>query len=75
MNTSIKEQFRTYLSNCVQTRRQTGKSFIIGRTAVDSYVSFVEADKLFDYNPDEWRDIDSIFDITSSEKILQIIEK
>ena len=75
MNTSIKEQFRTYLSNCVQTRRQTGKSFIIGRTAVDSYVSFVEADKLFDYNPDEWRDIDSIFDITSSEKILQIIQK
>ena len=75
MNTSIKEQFRTYLSNCVQTRRQTGKSFIIGRTAVDSYVSFVEADKLFDYAPDEWSDIDSIFDITSSEKILQIIEK
>lgn len=75
MNTSIKEQFRTYLSNCVQTRRQTGKSFIIGRTAVDSYVSFVETDKLFDYAPDEWRDIDSIFDITSSEKILQIIEK
>lgn len=75
MNTSIKEQFRTYLSNCVQTRRQTGKSFIIGRTAVDSYVSFVEADKLFDYAPDEWRDVDSIFDITSSEKILQIIEK
>ena len=75
MDTSIKEQFRTYLSNCVQTRRQTGKSFLIGRTAVDSYVSFVEADKLFDYAPDEWRDIDSIFDITSSEKILQISEK
>jgi 5-methylcytosine-specific restriction endonuclease McrBC GTP-binding regulatory subunit McrB len=75
MDTSIKEQFRTYLSNCVQTRRQTGKSFIIGRTAVDSYVSFVEADKLFDYAPDEWKTIDSIFDITSSEKILQIIEK
>lgn len=75
MDISIKEQFKTYLSNCVQTRRQTGKSFLIGRTAVDSYVSFVEADKLFDYAPDEWRDIDSIFDITSSEKIFQIIEK
>ena len=75
MDTYIKEQFRTYLSNCVQTRRQTGKSFIIGRTAVDSYVSFVEADKLFDYAPEEWKTIDSIFDITSSETILQITEK
>lgn len=49
MNTSIKEQFREYLANCVQTRRQTNKSFIIGRTTVDSYVSFAEVDKLFDY--------------------------
>lgn len=47
MNTSIKEQFREYLANCVQTRRQTNKSFIIGRTTVDSYVSFAEVDKLF----------------------------
>ena len=74
MNTSIKEQFRTYLANCVQTRRQTGQSFIIGRTTVDSYVSFVEVDKLFDYSPEKWKHISSIFDITSSKEILDIIE-
>lgn len=49
----IKEQFRKYLANCVQTRRQTGKSFIIGKTTVDSYVSFTEIDKLFDYDPEK----------------------
>lgn len=74
MNTTIKEQFRAYLANCVQTRRQTGKSFIIGKTAVDSYVSFAEVDKLFDYAPEKWQKISSIYDITSSKEILDIIE-
>lgn len=74
MNTTIKEQFRAYLSNCVQTKRQTGKSFIIGKTAVDSYVSFAEVDKLFDYAPEKWQKITSIYDITSSKEILDIIE-
>ena len=30
---------------------------------------------MFDYAPDEWQNINSIFDITSSETILQITEK
>lgn len=74
MEMSIKEQFREYLANCVQTRRQTGNSFIIGRTTVDSYVSFAEVDKLFDYAPEKWQKISSIYDITSSKEILDIIE-
>ena len=74
MKMSIKEQFREYLANCVQTRRQTGNTFIIGRTTVDSYVSFVEVDKLFDYAPEKWQKISSIYDITSSNEILDIIE-
>ena len=65
MNTTIKEQFREYLANCVQTRRQTNKSFIIGRTTVDSYVSFAEVDKLFDYAPEKWQKISSIYDISA----------
>ena len=65
MNTTIKEQFRAYLANCVQTRRQTGKSFIIGKTAVDSYVSFAEIDKQFVYAPETWEKIWSIDEITS----------
>ena len=75
MNTSIKEQFREYLANCVQTRRQTNKSFIIGRTTVDSYVSFAEVDKLFDYAPEKWQKISSIYDISSSKEILSIIDE
>ena len=75
MKASIKELFRTYLANCVQTRRQTGKSFVIGKTTVDSYVSFAEVDKLFDYAPEKWVHISSIYDITSSEKVLDIIEE
>ena len=75
MNTSIKEQFRAYLSNCVQTRRQTGTSFIISKTTVDSYVSFAETDKLFDYDPNQWSDISSIYEIVSSKRIKDIIER
>ena len=74
MNELIREQFRVYLANCVQTRRQTGKSFIIGNTTVDSYVSFAEVDKLFDYAPELWKHISSIYDIVSSDKILSIID-
>lgn len=74
MNELIREQFRVYLANCVQTRRQTGKSFIIGKTTVDSYVSFAEVDKLFDYAPEQWKHISSIYDIVSSDKILSIID-
>ena len=75
MNTIIKELFRTYLANCVQSRRSTDKSFIIGKSTVDSYVSFVEVDKLFDYAPEKWAKISSIYDIVSSKEIFNIIEQ
>ena len=55
------------------SRRPSDKEdFVIGRSAADSYVSFVEVDKLFSYNPEKWKDINSIFDIDSSEKIKEI---
>ncbi|MBR1514245.1 MAG: hypothetical protein IJ622_08150 [Bacteroidales bacterium] len=72
---TIKEQFRAYLSNCVKTNRSTDSSFIIGKTTVDSYVSFAEVDKLFDYAPEKWKSIASIYDITSSQSIMDIIEE
>lgn len=74
MNMTIKEQFRIYLANCVKTNRSTDNSFIIGKTTVDSYVSFAEVDKLFDYAPEQWKSISSIYDITSPQSILGIIE-
>lgn len=72
---NIKEQFREYLSNCVKSGRSTNTSFIIGKTAVDSYVSFAEVDKLFDYAPEQWTEISSIYDIISSQEIMEIIRK
>ena len=70
---NLKQEFIEYTRNCILSRRPSDKSeFTIGRTAADSYVSFVEVDKLFSYNPERWKDIKSIFDIDSSEKIKEI---
>lgn len=70
---NLRQEFIEYTRNCILSRRPSDKSeFTIGRTAADSYVSFVEVDKLFSYNPERWKDIKSIFDIDSSEKIKEI---
>lgn len=70
---NLRQEFIEYTRNCILSRRPSDKSeFTIGRTAADSYVSFVEVDKLFSYNPKKWKDIKSIFDIDSSEKIKEI---
>ena len=69
----LRQEFIEYARNCFLSRRPSIKSdFIIGQTAADSYVSFVEVDKLFSYNPEKWKDIRSIFDIDSSERIKEI---
>ena len=39
------------------------------------YISFVKPDKLFSYNPAKWAHVKNIFDIKSSEKILEIINE
>lgn len=70
---SLKQEFTEYARTCILSRRPSDKdNFVIGRSAADSYVSFVEVDKLFSYNPEKWKDINSIFDIDSSEKIKEI---
>lgn len=70
---NLRQEFIEYTRSCILSRRPSDKSeFTIGRTAADSYVSFVEVDKLFSYNPEKWKDIKSIFDIDSSEKIKEI---
>ena len=69
----LKHEFIEYTRNCILSRRPSNKSdFLIGKTAAVSYVSFVEVDKLFSYNPEKWKDIKSIFDIDSSERIKEI---
>ena len=70
---NLRQEFIEYAKNCILSRRPSSKSdFTIGQTAADSYVSFVEVDKLFSYNPEKWKDIRSIFDIDSSERIKEI---
>ena len=70
---NLRQEFTEYARNCILSRRPSNKEdFIIGQTAADSYVSFVEVDKLFSYNPEKWKDIKSIFDIDSSERIKEI---
>lgn len=72
----IRKEFQEYVNSCVLTRRPKNKTDItIGGTAADSYMSFVEVDKLFSYNPSHWVHINSIFDITSSKKILEIFKE
>lgn len=70
----LEKEFVEYINTCVLSRRPANKTeFIIGKTAADSYISFVKPNKLFSYNPSKWSHIKSIFEISSSEKIHEII--
>ena len=68
----IKAEFKYFLANVVRSARRTSDGFNLGRTAVDSFLSFIEADKLFDYAPEKWSNIKSMYDITTPEKVKQI---
>ena len=73
---TLEKAFREYIKGCVLSRRPVNKTdFIIGGSAAESYISFVKPDKLFSYNPARWAHVKNIFDIRSSEKILEIINE
>lgn len=73
---TLEKEFREYIKGCVLSRRPVNKTdFIIGGSTVESYISFVKPDKLFSYNPAKWIHIKNIFDINSSERILEIINE
>jgi len=73
---TLEKAFREYIKGCVLSRRPVNKTdFIIGGNAAESYISFVKPDKLFSYNPARWAHVKNIFDIRSSEKILEIINE
>ena len=73
---TLEKAFREYIKGCVLSRRPVNKTdFIIGGSAAESYISFVKPDKLFSYNPAKWAHVKNIFDIKSSEKILEIIHE
>jgi len=70
----IKSEFKYFLANVARSARRTSEGFNLGKTAVDSFVSFLETNKLFDYNPEKWSHIESMYDITNPEKVKQIAD-
>lgn len=71
----IKEEFRYYLSKVARSSRATDGSFYLSPNAVNSYLAFLEVDKLFDYAPQKWTKIKSIYDITDIEEIEKVAKK
>lgn len=72
---TIKEEFRYYLSKVARSSRVTDGSFYLSYNAVNSYLSFLEVDKLFDYAPQKWSKIKSIYDITDIKEIEKVAKK
>ena len=70
----IKKEFSYYLANVARSARRTSEGFNLGRTAVGSFLSFIEVDKLFDYAPEKWSHIQSIYDITDPVEVKQIAD-
>ena len=65
----IKEEFTYYLSNIARSSRRTDKGFNLQPTAVQSFLAFLEVDRLFDYNPEIWKHIKSMYDITTPSDV------
>lgn len=71
----IKSEFKYYLSYIARSARRTSEGFNLGKTAVDSFLSFIEPEKLFDYNPDKWKHIMSMYDITDCNEVKSIADE
>lgn len=70
----IKEEFTFYLTNIARSSRRTERGYNLQATAVQSFLSFLEVDKLFDYSPENWRNIDSMYDITDPDEVSRIVD-
>ena len=71
---TIKSEFKYYLSNVARSARRTSEGFNLGKTAVDSFMSFIEPERLFDYAPEKWRHIKSLYDVTTPNEVKQIAD-
>lgn len=70
----IKEEFTCYLSNIARSSRRTNKGFNLQPTAVQSFLAFLEVDRLFDYKPEIWKHIKSMYDITVPNEVENIAD-
>lgn len=71
----IKRQFEYYLLNIARSARRTSEGYNLKPTAVQSFLSFLETDKLFDYAPEKWQHIKSMYDVTIPEQVEEIANK
>ena len=77
-NTSIREDFQFFLSNCVKSSRNTNNIYgNLGDSAVSSYLSMLDKRsdgtiELFDYNPSRWSHIQNMYQITDPKEVEQI---
>ena len=55
----IKEEFTYYLSNLVKSSRAIDGEYKLNKTSVNSYLSFLEVNKLFDYDENKSKVIKS----------------
>lgn len=72
----IKEEFTYFLSKVVKSSRfskESGDS--LGESSISSYLLFIEPERLFDYNPEAWKSISSMYDITDPFVVSDIQKK
>ena len=71
-----KERFLKYLQTCVKSTRATENNpLLLGGNAPKDYVRFLESDRLFDYNPNKWAHIGSMYDINDYNKAFEIFNE
>lgn len=66
----VEEDFKYYLTNIARSKK-TGEK--LKPSSISSYLIFIKCDKLFDYNPTKWKQIESIYDISSLDEINRIL--
>lgn len=72
----MKQMFKFYLDKCCKTSHRTDQNpLYLSGNASSSYMSFLEADKLFDYNPGKWAHITSMYNIADSTKAEEIFSQ
>lgn len=69
---NIKEEFRYFLANCTRSARKSAEQISFSVSAQSSYLVYLEPTKLFDYAPDKWSHIKSIYSVINSADAFQL---
>lgn len=72
---NIKKQFKYFLESCCKSQSKGNGGFHLGNTAVDSIIVYLEKDKLFGYDINRWKHIDSMYNITDNIEVEKIFNE